>query len=101
MGSNGNRRLNQLSHTYIHILQLQWTPMGSHGNQRLIQLNYAYIHNLQLQRTPIGSNGNHCLCTELKYKYHIYSIKLIIKNYQLCSGPQIIEACFSLFTIIF
>ena len=31
MGSNGNHRLNQLSHAYLHILQLQWTPMGSNG----------------------------------------------------------------------
>ena len=31
MGSNGNHHLNQLSHAYLHILQLQWTPMGSNG----------------------------------------------------------------------
>ena len=31
MGSNGNHRLNQLSHAYLHILQLQWTPMDSNG----------------------------------------------------------------------
>ena len=30
MGSNGNHRLNH-SHAYLHILQLQWTPMGSDG----------------------------------------------------------------------
>ena len=31
MGSNGNHRLDQLSHVYLHILQLQWTPIGSNG----------------------------------------------------------------------
>ena len=31
MGSNGNHRQNQLSHAYLHIIQLQWTPMGYNG----------------------------------------------------------------------
>ena len=99
MGSNGNHRLDLLSHAYIHPqsptpmdsnglqwyaglssaciilnLQLQMTPMGSNGNHRLNQLSHAYLHILQLQWTPMGSNG--------KLGYALSMIKLIflIKN---------------------
>ena len=89
-GLHGKHRLNQLSHAYIHNLQLQWTPMGcrvliftitgigspqvvkylqlqwtamgSNGKHHLNQLSHAHIHNLQLQWTLMGSNGNHSSC---------------------------------------
>ena len=54
MGSNGNHRLNQLSHAYLHILQLQWTPMGSNGKPVSAQLmSFKICNSNGLQWAPM------------------------------------------------
>ena len=56
MGSNGNQRLDQLSHAYILNLQLQWTPMGSNGKlvYALTMLKFFFIQNYLFHASQVN-----------------------------------------------